>query len=480
MNRIDVLPDDVLLRMFDFYVDVPVDMSPSDYDTRKPKIEVWQSLVHVCRRWRSLVLTSPRRLNLRLVCTPKTPVKDTLDIWPALPLIVAGDMSPTLSESILSPGTDNIIAALEQSNRVCQVSLWSLLEFQLEKVLATMQVPFPELTDLRLVFDAIFATDLDIPDSFLGGSAPRLHSFSLDEIPFPGLPKLLLSATRLVKLHLTDIPYFGFISSGAMVDPLSVLSCLEVLSIELRYPYPHLGWERQRLSPLNPTILPALRNLHFEGNSQYLEDLVSRIDTPQLRIFCITFFSQNNYDCPRLAQFINCTPKLRAPNQAHVRFDDRTASVKLLARSRILEITIPSRESRRQLMSVPQICNSSLPPPSTVEDLYVEHQYSQLDWEEDAPDYTFWLEIFRPFTAVKNLYLSMEFAPDIVDALQDLIGARITEVFPSLQNIFLEGLYVEPSGHLQESIWQFAGARQQSGHPLAIFDWDNDSDIESM
>jgi hypothetical protein len=41
-------------------------------------------------QWRTLVLESPRRLNLRLFCTPKTPVKDTLDVWPALPLIVEG------------------------------------------------------------------------------------------------------------------------------------------------------------------------------------------------------------------------------------------------------------------------------------------------------------------------------------------------------------------------------------------------------
>src|SRR5260221_5208216 len=48
-------------------------------------VESWQLLVHVCRRWRSLVFGSPRRLNLRLFCTPETPAKDTLAVWPALP-----------------------------------------------------------------------------------------------------------------------------------------------------------------------------------------------------------------------------------------------------------------------------------------------------------------------------------------------------------------------------------------------------------
>ena len=101
MKRIDVLPDDVLLEIFDFYVDMSL------LYERKTEIEAWQSLVHVCRRWRSLVFRSPRRLNLRLHCTPETPARDTLDVWPALPLIVRGDT--TLS------GTDNVIAALGQS-----------------------------------------------------------------------------------------------------------------------------------------------------------------------------------------------------------------------------------------------------------------------------------------------------------------------------------------------------------------------------
>ena len=158
-------------------------------------------MVHVCRRWRSLVFQSPRRLNLRLFCTSQTPATDTLDVWPALPLLVSGDMS---SSSLA--GTDNVIAALGQSNRVCQVDLESLADWQLEKVMAAMQVSFPELTEMQLGSDD--ETLPVIPNSFLDGSAPRLESFSLDGIPFPGLPKLLRSATQLVslssgKLHLT-------------------------------------------------------------------------------------------------------------------------------------------------------------------------------------------------------------------------------------------------------------------------------------
>ena len=113
MKRIGVLPDDVLLEIFDFYVDTSL-----LYGGKKVT-EAWQSLVHVCRRWRSLILGSPRRLNLRLYCTPQTPARDTLDVWPALPLIIGGG-------GITLSGMDNIIAALEQSNRVSEAYLLNL------------------------------------------------------------------------------------------------------------------------------------------------------------------------------------------------------------------------------------------------------------------------------------------------------------------------------------------------------------------
>src|SRR6266852_249898 len=148
MKGIGVLPDDVLLEIFDFCLD----MSP-------PWIESWRPLIHVCGRWRGLVFASPRRLNLRLYCKPETPAKDTLDVWPALPLIIQGDVTKS--------GMDNVIAALGRNNHVCEVDL-ELAGWQLEELSAAMKVPFPELTVLQLRSDRFKAPA--IPDSFLDGS----------------------------------------------------------------------------------------------------------------------------------------------------------------------------------------------------------------------------------------------------------------------------------------------------------------------
>ena len=51
----------------------------------------YRILVHVRRCWRRIVFGSPLRLNLRLFCSKKTPARHTLDVWPALPLIIICD-----------------------------------------------------------------------------------------------------------------------------------------------------------------------------------------------------------------------------------------------------------------------------------------------------------------------------------------------------------------------------------------------------
>ena len=460
MKRIDVLPDDVLLEIFDFCLN----MYPSYH---QKDTEAWQSLVHVCRQWRSLVLGSPRRLNLRLFCTPETRARSKLDIWPALPLIVKGCVTS-------SSGTDNIVAALKQYNRVCQVFLSEIAGWQLEEVSAVMQVPFPELTDLRL--HSYDKTGPLIPDSFLDGSAPRLQIIYLFGISFPRLPDLLLSAPRLVDLRLYDIPHSGFISPEAMAASLSMLSSLKILTLEyldFQSSQSRPGTESRSLPPPKRSILPALYDFHFKGVTEYLEDLVTFIDAPQLKTSEITFFNQVDFDCPRLAQFINCSPKLRACHEAHLEYNDSTASVKLRyethhfcgydSRLDDLQINISCKGLNRQLSSTKRICNSYFL--SAVEDLYIKGGYLTIDWKNDAIENTLWLQLLLPFTAVKNLYIPEGVGPRIAAALQELVGDRITEVLPSLQNMTVT--WPRP-GPFRENIKRFVTARRLSGQPVAV------------
>jgi hypothetical protein len=273
-----------------------------------------------------------------------------------------------------------------------------------------------------------------------------------------------------------------------MVALLSVLSSLETLHLQFETHQFRLDRETRRLPPVGRSVIPALYEFRFKGVTHYLEDLVTRIDTPQLDHMRITFLFQLDYDCPRLAQFIDYTPKLRARDEAHAQFDESVASVASVTpryrksnfsfRFDDLLINLSSKKPEWQLMHIKRFCNSSLQLLSMAEDLYIEHEYSDLVWENDFIENIRWSGHFLPFTAVKNLYLSEKFAPGIAAALEELVEDELTEVLPSLQNIFVEGL--EPSGPFWENVGQFVTERELSARPVAISDWDKDSNMESM
>ena len=54
MAPIDALPEDVLLAIFDFCVDQHF-LRRYIHEELIEHVEVWQALVHVCRRWRNIV-----------------------------------------------------------------------------------------------------------------------------------------------------------------------------------------------------------------------------------------------------------------------------------------------------------------------------------------------------------------------------------------------------------------------------------------
>ena len=303
--------------------------------------------------------------------------------------------------------------------------------------------------------------------------APQLNALFItffDQIDFDG-PRLaqFISCTPILE----DFdPLVGFDDSTAIVRlpnttlfrrPFGPPSPLNetVIQISCREP----DWQLSSVAQVCSSCLPPL---------SMIEDLVTSIDAPQLDHLNITFFNQIDFDCPRLAQFISRIPIL-ADCDAHMEFDNYTASVRLPSPLKRLAIGISCRDPDWQLSSVAQVCDSCLPPLSTIENLYIEHQYSQLVWKNDAIENALWLELLRPFPVVKNLYLSRDFAPGIVATLQEIVE---TEVLPRLQNIFVKEL--APDDPFQENIEQFVTARQHSGRPIAISVWGYDvySDVD--
>jgi hypothetical protein len=466
---IDVLPDVALLEIFDCYVN---QAREEEYEEGDPfKIQAWHTLVHVCRKWRAIVLGSPRRLDLRLLCTDITPVKEMLAVWPPLPIVIGKYGRPTQM--------DNMVVALEHNDRVRQIVLRDVTNSQLEKVLAAMQQPFPALTDLAISLadrwkDGLPEDEMPpvVPESFLHGSAPRLQHLYLERIPYSGLPKLLLSATHLVSLYIPKTPHSGYISPEAMVRCLSTLVRLKILSIGFKSPLSRPVRGRRHPHPPTRSALPALIFFQFEGVSEYLEDLVARIDAPLLDGFHITFFHQLIFDTPQLAQFLARTPNIQPPVEAHIFFSNYYAGV-TSARTfpRNFVLWVSCGQSDWQLSSLAQVCSSSFPQVliRTVERLYIgEVENDPLRWQDDIED-SQWLEVLHPFTALKILRVSREFLPRIAPAFQELAG-----VLPALQSLFLEELH--PSGPVREAIEKFVAARELAGHPVAVSYWDGKQD----
>ncbi len=459
----EILPDDVLLQIFDFCVD-------QGQDT-KEEVHAWQPLVRVCRQWRIIVFGSPRRLNLRLLCTPKRHAGTTLRIWPALPLLIQGSI-PSVSDAI------NTIIMLNHSDRIHKIEL-DISRSRLGHVLAAMQKPFPELTHLLLgaSFDRYLdRTELVLPDLLLGGCAPRLQELTLHGIPFPELPRLLLSATHLVTLYLDKIPDFKMFSLDAMVIAVSALTRLEILCLEFESSQSRAFSNVQGRCPPPPTrsILPVLTRFTFRGVSKVLEHLVARLNTPLLNTLSVTVFDEVLFDTPQLARFISHLPRFSANAEAEVLFTDGGVAIKLTSWTIGEGWSNVTIRTEMSISSLAHICTPPFPPLSTLEHLYID-EFKDVDDDSDWEGYfedTELSELLRPFTAVKILYISKILALRIVSCLRNLVDGGMTEVLPALEDIFIEGL--RQTGPAQECIGQFVAARQLSGHAITISLWDRD------
>ena len=273
---IDILPDDALLYIFDFYV------------AKAPGMEMWHMLVHICQCWWNIVLASPRCLNLQIKCTSKTCVREKLEVWPALPIVILGICN---SQACL----DNIRAVLKHGDHIMSINLIATSSWDLEEVFAALEAPFPVLTDLGL---ELWPTNLwdDSPQiylnllKFLGGST-HLQLLAFKEIVVPRLPELLFYFSNLVILRLVEIPYQGYFSPDTMATTLSALTSLEKLLLRFTSCKSCLNWHSQesQYPPLH-SVLSFLLEFKFQGASDCLEDLISHIHQENPKFLNITYF----------------------------------------------------------------------------------------------------------------------------------------------------------------------------------------------
>ena len=421
--------------------------------------DAWYPLVHVCQRWRYVVFESPRRLNLRLHCTRRR-VREMLGVWPALPIVIWDIESFTSDE-------DNIVAALEHRDRVCDIKLGSFTRLQCEKLVPLMQESFPALAKLHIQSYSTIDEPLVLPDSFLGGSAPHLRFLCFGSISFPAFPKFLLSASNLVHLYLNGTRS-GHISSE-MVAALSTLSKLEVMHLSFIAPStanPDLEFRVH--PPLTRSVLLAVKVLELEGHGKYLEDFAARIDVPSIKNLSIEFtnrpfFIDGFFRLPQLiylSQLIGRAEIFRTFHYARFQLMPYAMDVTLTATRSTGALQLKFLyDTESPLLSLVEAFNASLLPLSNIETFEICSPYSSRD--SQSRSYTEdprWLVVLRRFSAARKLYLgSMEIAPPIAFALKQVIDEGMTDVLPALQELTVCGS-LSP-GPVREAIEQFLTAR---------------------
>ena len=175
-----------------------------------------------------------------------------------------------------------------------------------------MQKSFPALAHLNLWWNSFdlstpFPT---IPGIFLGGSSQRLQRLRLGYISFPEFPAFLLSARSLISLKLKEIYNLGYISPGALVRGLAILTSLTTLSISFcDETSPSDQWRNHRGSQTRTVIL-VLTDFHYKGCSEYLENFLAQFDMPRLNEVKIKYYTRHftwQMQVPQHSRFIDRT-----------------------------------------------------------------------------------------------------------------------------------------------------------------------------
>ena len=281
----------------------------------------------MCSRWRRIILDSPNRLGLTLVCTQRTPVEDLLAHSPTFPIIIHYSIPfPSEPQNYL----EGIRLALLHRDRVCRIHLW-LPSSSLRKVFNHMKGPFPVLETLQLSCSSLTNECARLPSTF---KAPKLRHLQLSDFTLVPQKTPPLNTTicppSLVSFSLGEITPIKYQSPAVFVECLSVMPQLKSLKIGYLVPVEQGGQDRSSRQASHSTLLLTnLEELQFRGKSDYFEALAARITAPSLKKLSLTFTDWlEDVTLPNLSELIRGTTDLSKNCKfARVKFEHETSIV---------------------------------------------------------------------------------------------------------------------------------------------------------
>ena len=433
----------------------------------------WYRLVQVCQRWRYIIFAYKRRLGLVLFCTNGTPVRNSLDCWPNLPIVIQyGPFRGPNPDPLASGDEDEIVAALQNPGRICKIQL-TLTAPLSDKLATKTQGPCPSLRLLDLTAQS--ETGLVLPRQFLSGEAPHLVILHMVKIVLPALPQLLLSAQNLISLQLEAIPSSGYIPPDVLVNSLCGMDCLQMFHIQFLSPNSHLVSWRSHQSLPGHIALPSLKYFEFDGVKEYLECLLSCIDAPVKYIYITFFYDLDFRNLPQLQNFIGRTETQRSLDEASIYYSRTDISITFsqVGTPHHLGLRIWCRRFGWQMASLTEICDQ-LQPPITCSavrqlDIYASPPFPD---EHDDMEHSPFLALFHAFGEVESLRVTKEIGSHLSLALGENLGSD--PVLPLLRDIYLEEH--DEFTLVERALASFIAARRRSGFPLTLHPWEPSND----
>ncbi|KAN0132225.1 hypothetical protein V8E53_009991 [Lactarius tabidus] len=434
------LNDDVLLNIFDWYRLYNTTSEDQGWNLER----WWYKPIHVCRKWRHLILSSPTRLDLHLVCTYGIPVETMLSYSPPLPLII---YYPEIPAKISTADEGSAIFALQQNNRVRRIHVAAPTTVSC-KIFKVMDCEFPMLERLSLHLSTESRAGLGLPEKL---QAPLLRHLTLSNISLPIQSQLLRQAEGLITLQLWNIPASSEFHPAHLVAQLLGMSRLETLMVQFHTPIPKRKFE----SPAQPApiVLPNLKVLSFRGSSTYLEGILARINTPLLSTLNVEFFNQLTFNLSRLLQFIRRTGDFRF-RSVEMQFDKEFVSVVVdphpeRVGSYPFLVQVKCQPLGWQVACASQICQALEPLLAEVESLTLGfHMDGSVPWQDEI-DLEKWHGLLRTFAHVKSLRLNGGLVGDLFRSLQLNEGELPLGLLPELKELVPNGReHADGSGNL--------------------------------
>ena len=193
---------------------------------------------------------------------------------------------------------------------------------------------------------------------------------------------------------------------------------------------------------------------------------MARIDSPSLRKITINLLNDIFFEIPHFGRFVPRLDALMSPSRVIVNYSVDSVSVYFGAKEVLNENCFLGTSCRQldwQLSFVTQIFSQLSPLLSSVHSLSI-HSGDELPTGEEDVDSTQWLELFRPFTQVTEVYVWRKLVPSIVQALatEDMTA----EILPELTLLHLA--QYRSSLSMVKAAEQFVAMRRLSGHTISL------------